>query len=470
MKREGASQADVFATSSRTVSVYVDDGRIKIADEKLDQGISVRALKGRKVGQASSTCVAEEDADRCGRSASKLADLAPPSRSFDRLPAPTAATLSPDNWDPRAAEIDGAGLSELARTIVSAAMDRGVKVPKGMIRAGSVHTLVRNSNGVDVSNRYTLVFSAFGSMADGPTPGEGLKDYTSPWLEGLDPVCVGASLAEQAKAASRATALPQPLKLPVLIAPGELGEMLDPLVGTSASADSVHKKRSAWTDKIGEAVASEAITVVDDPGDNRAVLSAPYDDEGVPTSRKTIIEKGVLSNFLYDSYNSSVSGKAPSGNGVRRWPQNSQYVFQNSVGAGHFNLVFQPGAKGQDALRSSFDQAVLIEKFSYPDVNPVSGAFALEIRLGHLLSGGTVERTFKHALLVGNMFDALKNVREVGRDVEVVRASILPTIAFEGMEVVGSSLSPDIKPAEPPPLLLEGELLQPRSFQEAPGL
>lgn len=87
-------------------------------------------------------------------------------------------------------------------------------------------------------------------------------------------------------------------------------------------------------------------------------------------------------------------------------------------------------------MLSSFDRCVLIEKFSSPDVNPVTGAFALEVRLGHVLDHGSVERSFRHALLVGNLVEGLKNVVAVGRDAEVVRSTILPTIGMVGIEMV----------------------------------
>lgn len=433
-----APQAEVFAASGRTVSVYLDDGRIKNVEEKEDLGVSVRVLKGRRLGQASSTCATIEDAERCARAALRLADLAPASKSFDRLPSPSKATLAPNNWDPAVAQLDGSALGELTSTVAGAAEDRGVKVPKGMVRGGAVETLVRNTNGVDAENRYTLVFSDFSSMTTGPRPGEGVASYTSPWLEGLDPYCMGVSMAEQAKAAAGASSLSTSLQVPTFIVPSELGNMLDILVGTAANADLVQRRRSPWAGRLGESVASPGITIVDDPGDPRAVLSAPYDDEGVPTTVRPIVENGVLRSYLYDAYSSSIEGRAPSGNGLRRDPHNSQYVFRGGVSPGHFNLVISPGSQNREQMLSSFDRCVLIEKVSSPDVNPVTGAFALEVRLGHVLDHGSVERSFKHALLVGNLVEGLKNVVAIGRDVEVVRSTILPTIGMEGIEVVGA--------------------------------
>lgn len=436
-RKDGASQAEVFASYARTVSVYVDDGRIKNAEEKSDRGITVRALKGRKMAQASSTCTSPEDAERCARAASMLADLIPASRAYGRLPSPSTSAIVVNNRDVRVADLQAGELSEISKELVGAAADRGVKVPRGMIRAGSVSTLVLNSNGVDVSHDSTLVYSEFGSMADGPSPGEGIIRSTSPRLSMFDPKRMGRELAEQAKAARKAQALKGSLKLPVLICPGELGEMLDLSVGTAVSGESVNKKRSPWAEMEGKEVASKKVTVLDDPADPRAVLSAPYDDEGVPASSKTIIEDGVLKTFLYDSYNAAVAGKKPSGNGVRRSAVNSQYPFQFPLTAGHFSLEVMPGTRSRDELVASMDDGVVVEKFAHPDVNSISGAFALEVRLGHLVKNGAVASHFKHALLVGNMFEALRDVRDIGNDSVTVGSVIVPSMAFECLELVG---------------------------------
>lgn len=437
-KRNGASQAEVFASSARTVSVYVDDGRIKNAEEKSDQGIAVRALKGRKMAQASSTGVTAEEAEKCARAATRLADLTPASRAYDKLPSPSASAFTVNNWDGKVAGLRPPELSELAEEIAGAAADRGVKVPKGMLRAGSVSSIVLNSNEVDVAHDNTLVYSEFGSMTAGPSPGEGVKSFTSPRLSLLDPEKMGREIAEQARAAQKAVALKGSLRLPVMICPGELGEMLDLSVGTAVSGESVNKKRSPWMEMEGREVASKELTVLDDPADPRAVLSAPYDDEGVPASCKSVIEKGVLRTFLYDSYNAAVAGKGPSGNGVRRSAVNSQYLFQSPLTAGHFNLVMMPGARSRDEMISSMDEGVVVEKFAHPDVNGISGAFALEVRLGHVVKNGSIVSHFKHALLVGNMFEALRNVREIGSDAETVGSVITPSIVFDGLELVGN--------------------------------
>jgi PmbA protein len=437
-KWEGASQAEAFAVASRTVSVYVDDGRIKNAEEKSDQGLSVRVLKGRKLAQASSSCVSREEAEACAHTASRLADLSPPSRNYERLPSPTPGTLDPHNYDERTAAVGTTALTEVVKQIVDAAGAGGVKVPKGMVRAAAVESMVLNSNGVDVTRSNTMVYAELTSMTNGTVPGEGILTFTSPTLGALDPVKAGGTLAERATAASTATSFDGSRKIPVLIAPGDLADMLETSVAFAVSAESVNKKRSAWAEKLGQEVAASAVTIVDDPSDPRAVLSSAYDDEGVPTTVKNIVENGVLKTFLFDSYNAAVVNRTPSGNGLRRAATNSQYVFQMPLGAGHINLVVKPGPRTREQMIASLDEGVLVEKFAFPTVNPITGAFAMEVRLGYTIKGGSITGQFKQALVIGNMFEALKRVRDIGSDATVTGSMIIPTMAFDDLEIIGS--------------------------------
>ncbi|MDW5562255.1 MAG: TldD/PmbA family protein [Methanomassiliicoccus sp.] len=437
-RREGATQAEAFAVTSVTKSVYVDDDRIKIVEEKGDQGLAVRVLKGRKLAQASSACTNVEDAEGCARAASMLADRSPASRTYDRFPQPTRAGLSPAARDDRIASLEVDELVELVRSTVGAVTDRGAKVPRGVMRAAATTATVINTNGLEVSNHGTLVFAGYDAMASGPSPGEGVGSFNSPWLKDYDPQRMGENIARQALQAREAKSLEGPFKAPVMISPGELGEMLSYSVAFALSAESVNKRRSPWGSMQDKSVASSKVTLADDPADPRGALSAAYDDEGVPTSVKKVVENGVLKTFLYDSYNSSVAQKPPSGNGMRRGPIDAQFQFLGSPGCRAVNLVLKPGLRSAEEIISSMDEAVVVEKFAFPTVNPYTGAFALETRLAHVVRNGSIEGQIKHALIVGNIYDGLKNVLEIANDTRTVGDMVVPSVVFEGFEAVGS--------------------------------
>jgi len=436
--KAGATQAEAFAVRSVTKSVYVDDTRIKICEEKEDQGIAMRAMKGKRLAQVSSTAVFENDAVACAKVATLLAERSPSSRTYDHFPMPSPATLPPGPWDARIESAEALDLIDLVKATIGAAADRGVKVPRGVLRVATIESNIFNTNGVDVSQRSTLMYANYDAMAEGASPGEGVISSNSPWLKDYAPETLGEGLAEQALSARDAKSLDAPMRGTVMISPWEMGQMLATSIMPAVSAESVHKKRSPWAGMEGGQVASEKLTIVDDPSDSRGLLSAAYDDEGVPTTVKSVIDKGVLSSYLYDSYNSSVERKAPSGNGMRRRPQDAQYLFKSSLACAPVNMVVSPGRRSPEDIISSMEEGVVVERFAFPTVSPYTGAFSLEVRSAYIVRNGSPAGQIKHALITGNLFDGLKSIVEVGNDATITGDVILPSIAFDGFEVVGS--------------------------------
>ena len=98
-------------------------------------------------------------------------------------------------------------------------------------------------------------------------------------------------------------------------------------VGFSVDSENVNRMRSAWAGKMGKDVASPSISIVDDPTDPRGILSASFDDEGTPTSKRPIVENGVLRSILFDGYNAAMAGVRSTGNGLRRTERDSQSLY-----------------------------------------------------------------------------------------------------------------------------------------------
>ena len=102
------------------------------------------------------------------------------------------------------------------------------------------------------------------------------------------------------------------------------------------------------------------------------------------------------------------------------------------------NLVVKPGTKSLEQVIAGIDNGLMIGRLASADASGITGAFGLEIRCAYVIEKGSIIGTVNHALAAGNMFDALKNVREVANDTTVIRSGILPSVAFEGIEIIGS--------------------------------
>jgi PmbA protein len=435
---EGASEVETFSTRSRTVSVYLDDDKVKNVEDKQDQGIALRVIKGRKVGQSSTTINSIRDAERCAVSAVKLASVSGVDPVFKGFPAGSRGGEFPDTYDRELASMSASELAEIALEIVSGATEDGsVKVPNGVIRASVMQHMVMNTNGAETDQRSTIMYAHVTSMTKGSEPGEGTFSAFTPKRAGFDPSSAGKALARRAVDAQRAEHFKGSGKMTVILPPDELSGMLMSTAAYSLSAENVHKKRSIWAGKQGEQVSSPKLTIRDDPFDERGMCSCTNDDEGTRTTARPLIERGVLKGFMYDHYNALLAGVESTGNALRREPNEAQGIYRMGLGISPINLVIEPGSKSLESLIAGVDKGIMIQKIASNDANSITGAFGFEIRCAHVIEKGEIKGTIDHALLTGNMYDALRSVRDIANDSTVVGSSILPSIAFDGMEVVG---------------------------------
>jgi len=438
-KQEGADEAEAFVVRSHTLSAYIDDSRVKSVEDKVDLGLSMRVLRHGRVGQSSSYLAGQEQVEACAKAAVKVSVLLPKDDIFNHFPSPVRSSIKVNTLDTAVADLTPETVADLAKGIVAVGAEaQKVKVPNGVIRAAVIESRLMNSNEVDVSRKASMIYVHVTSMTEGDRPGEGEVNLFSPELRALDAAELGLELKRKAKAASQAVAYRGKANLSAVIAPHELAEMFRRLHSFALSAENVNRKRSPWAKSINQPVASASVELRDDPSDPRGLLSSPYDDEGVPSTRKDLISGGLLKSYLYDVYNSSFSKQAPTGNGLRRSSLEPVGNYLLPVSIGPMCMVLKPGTKSVEQIVAGMDEGIVVEKISAPDVHPITGAFGLEVRCGHLVRKGEVTGMVKHCLLVGNMFQALGKVSQVANDATVSTNHILPSVCFEDLELAGS--------------------------------
>jgi PmbA protein len=438
-KEAGADQAEAFVVSSHTLSAYIDDSRVKSVEDKVDLGLSMRVLRNGRVGQSSSYFASPKQVETCAKAAVIVSALLPKDTVFKHFPAPVRSTIKVKTLDPAVADLTPEAMADLAKAIVaSGAEAKRVKVPNGVLRAAIIESRLMNSNQVDVSRKASMVYVHVTSMTEGARPGEGEVSFFSPELRTLDATALGEELKRKAKAASQAVAYKGKANLSAVIAPHDLAEMFRGSISFALSAENVNRQRSPWAKSLNKPVASPSVELADDPSDPRGMLSSPYDDEGVPAKKKDLVRGGLLKGFLNDTYNASFSQKPPTGNGLRRSSLEPAGNYLLPVSVGPMCMVLQPGPRSVEQLVAELDEGIVVEKISAPDVHPITGAFGLEVRCGHLVKKGEITGAVKHCLLVGNLFQALGKVVAVANDSTVSANHILPSVCFGELELAGS--------------------------------
>jgi TldD protein len=231
----------------------------------------------------------------------------------------------------------------------------------------------------------------------------------------------------------------------VVLGPGWPGILLHEAVGHGLEGDFNRKKVSAFSGRIGQKVASELCTVVDDGTIPSRRGSLNVDDEGTPTGRTVLIENGILKGYLQDRLNARLMGMPATGNGRRE-------SFAHIPMPRMTNTFMLPGRSAPEEILRSVKRGLYAVSFGGGQVDITSGKFVFSASEAYLIENGRVTQPVKGATLIGNGPDALTRVSMVGNDMKLdsgigtcgkdgqsVPVGVgLPTIKIDGMTVGGT--------------------------------
>ncbi len=198
----------------------------------------------------------------------------------------------------------------------------------------------------------------------------------------------------------------------VILGPGWPGILLHEAVGHGLEGDFNRKGTSAFTGRLGEKVAADCVTVVDDGTIERRRGSLTVDDEGTPTEQTVLIENGVLKTYMQDKLNARLMNMPPTGNGRRE-------SFAHLPMPRMTNTFMLPGKYEADEIIASVDRGLYAVNFSGGQVDITSGQFVFSASEAYLLENGKITRPVKGATLIGNGPDAMTRVSMVGNDLKL---------------------------------------------------
>jgi len=235
-------------------------------------------------------------------------------------------------------------------------------------------------------------------------------------------------------------------EMQVVLGPGWPGILLHEAIGHGLEGDFNRKKVSAFTDRIGQKVASELCTVVDDGTLASRRGSLNVDDEGTPTRRTVLIENGILRGYLQDRLNASLMNTAPTGNGRR---ESYAHIPMPRM----TNTFMLAGDSAPEDIIRSVKKGLYAVSFGGGQVDITNGKFVFSASEAYLIEDGKATRPVKGATLIGNGPDVLTRVSMVGNDLKLdegvgtcgkdgqsVPVGVgLPTIRIDGLTVGGTA-------------------------------
>lgn len=201
--------------------------------------------------------------------------------------------------------------------------------------------------------------------------------------------------------------------------------------------DNVLRGISPLKDKINTSVFDKNITIIDDPTINWGVSSCAFDDEGTPTEKKTLVENGILKNFIYDLRTAARAKTKSTGNGFRAgmWDAGIHLAPQPHPA----NLVIKPGEKHLTEIISQLPEAILVKSLlGFHSGNLTQGEFSMNVGMGFLIKDGKIKGRVIDTMVSGNIYESFNNILAISNKQETSPMGILPDILFDKMSVTGA--------------------------------
>jgi TldD protein len=444
--------ADVYLEYRVDEELVLEDGAVKKASRHVSQGAGVRAQSGTRTGYAHTDEISLPNLEEAARAARMIADREPESAivavTADRRPhdlytlgeSPIAADLS------RKLE-----LLQCVDTAARAA-DPRVKQVIATLSSEDVIVLIAGASGFTVGDvrpltrfNITAIVEENGKRELGLYGGGGRVAFEffleqDRWRRFASEAVRQAILKLGAVDAPAGT-------MTVVLGPGWPGILLHEAVGHGLEGDFNRKGVSAFTGRLGQKVASELVTVIDDGTIPSRRGSLNVDDEGTPTRRNVLIENGMLRGYMQDRLNARLLGMPETGNGRRE-----SYAYPPMPRMTNTFMLAGPDAP-EDIIRS-VKNGLYAVAFGGGQVDITSGKFVFSASEAYLIEDGRVTAPVKGATLIGNGPDALTRVSRVGHDLQLdegigtcgkdgqsVPVGVgLPTIRVDGMTVGGTQL------------------------------
>ncbi|HEX2668828.1 MAG TPA: metalloprotease TldD [Gammaproteobacteria bacterium] len=408
--------ADLYFQLSRHESWSLEDGIVKEGSHSIEQGVGVRALSGEKTGFAYSDEILLPALTRASDMARAIARQGGQNGLKAWVPNAPQRLYKPLDPIPTLADADKVKLLE---RIDAEARRLDPRVKQVMVSLAGVHdtVLVAASDGTLAADvrplvrfNVSVIVEQDGRREQGYAGGGGRFDYGR-FLEGD----FASHLAKEAvrQALVNLEAVPAPAgTMTVVLGPGWPGILLHEAIGHGLEGDFNRKGTSAFSGKLGQKVANELCTVVDDGTlkDRRGSLNV--DDEGTPTQCTTLIEKGILKGYMQDKLNARLMGVAPTGNGRRE-------SFAHLPMPRMTNTYMLPGPHDPQEVIRSVKKGIYAVNFGGGQVDITSGKFVFSMSEAYLIEDGKVGRPVRGATLIGNGADALTRVSMVGNDLKL---------------------------------------------------
>ena len=419
---EGEKYGDIIVLKKDTNKISSDFSKRKIisTDEGNTTKLLIRISKNKKFGYATTSDFSKWK--KCLMDAVSIMKASKKVGHEIKLSEPEKIKIPEAVYSKKIKELQPKKMVEKGYSIIDS-VNKRLDIPMISISKSIEEIQISSSNGLNAKEKETL-FSTIVETKSGEVTATEMKVSR----DLFDPVKVG----KESERLCIKSLNPKPIKTfkgSLILDYFAFSGILNTTLVSAVSADEIQSKKSILYNKLNEKVFSDKLNVTDNGLLKKGLMSGSFDSEGTPLQKTKIIENGIFKKPLYDIYSAEKDKTKSTGNcgGLEQLP------LINPT-----NFIITPGEYSRDEIISETKQGVLAKHaFGLHFINPITGECSIGVESAFYVKNGKIEYPIKQAMVNFNIFNQLKKLEVIGKNLRQESSIVAPTVRFDDVQIIG---------------------------------
>ncbi|WP_338658520.1 TldD/PmbA family protein [Paraclostridium sordellii] len=430
---EGFENCEVYYTDGENISITVYEGEVEKYNIDKSFGLSFRGMLNGKMGYSYTEILDDKAIDMLIKSAKEAASCIE-SNDIQFIYEGDENYSEVKTYSEKLENIDASKLIDIALELekeTKGYSDKVINLNACKISYSSSKNGIYNTKGLELNNKGNLLISyVIPIVEENNEKQDGIGYMIVDSIGELDTKKIAKQGVEDALSKLGGKSIPSGNYKTIIY-----NEAMASLLETFSdvfSAEEAQRGLSLLKGKEGKVIASDIVSIIDDPLMDNGLASAPFDDEGVATLKKEIVSKGVLNTLLHNLKTANKANLKTTGNGFKS-------SYSSPVSVEPTNFYIEKGMKTLEELMNELDEGVIITDFAglHSGANSITGDFSLASK-GFYIKDGRKIYPIDQITVAGNFFELLKNIKDIGNDLNFPISSIgSPSVVVEGLSIAG---------------------------------
>lgn len=430
---EGFEDCEIYYTDGEDISITVYEGEVEKYNLDKSFGLSFRGMLNGKMGYSYTEILDDKAIDMLIKNA-KEASKCIESTDEQFIYEGDKYYSKVQTYSEKLENIDAAKLIEIALDLEKQTKeysDKVVNISSCKVSYSSSKNGIYNTKGLELSNKGNLIIAyVIPIVEDNNEKQDGIGYKIADSLEEIDTKEIAKQGVKEALSKLGGSTISSGNYKTIIY-----NEAMASLLETFAdifSGEAAQRGLSLLKGKEGEVIASNIVSIVDDPLLDKGLASTPFDDEGVATFKKYIVSNGVLNTLLHNLKTAHKANVKTTGNGFK-------VSYSSPVSVEPTNFYIEKGEASIKELMKEVKEGIMVTDFAglHSGANAITGDFSLAAK-GFYIKDGKKEYPVEQITVAGNFFDLLKNIKFIGDDLNFPISSVgAPSVIVEGLSVAG---------------------------------